>query len=197
MPPSRADLISHPVRARLLLAISGRALTTQQIAMLLPDIPRASLYRHIRDLADAGVLTVVEEKRIRGTLEKTYAVRREATILTPEDMENTSREEYLRLVTSFLGAMTHIYQAYLAEQEDGLPWEVFARGTALYLSTDEFQALKRQMLELLKPLEANEPTHERRRRIIGILGVPDQPDPPLSNNEAETRPSLLEKEPEP
>jgi hypothetical protein len=196
MPTSKADVISHPIRARLILAISGRTLTTQQIATLLPDIPRASLYRHIRELADADVLTVVEEKRVRGTLEKTYAVRPEATRLTPEDMANTSHEEYLRLVTRFLGAMTHVYQAYLAQKEDALPREAFTRGIPLYLTTDEFQALKRQLLELLKPLEANEPTQARRRRIVCLLGVPDQPDPPLSNNAAETRPSLPEKEPE-
>lgn len=183
MPTSKADLITHPVRARLLLAIQGRTLTTQQIAMLLPDIPRASLYRHIRELADADVLMVVEETRIRGTLEKTYAVRPGATLLTPEDMADTSHEEYLRLVTSFLGGMTHVYQAYLSEREEGLPQEAVARAVPLYLTTDEFQTLKRQILELLKPLEANAPSPERRRRILGILGVPDQPDPPLSNEE--------------
>jgi hypothetical protein len=178
MPPSKAALINHPVRARLILAIIGRALTTQQIAILLPDIPRTSLYRHIRELADANVLMVVAETRVRGTLEKTYAVRPGAALLTPADVANTSHEEYLHMVTSFLGAMTNVYQAYLAKREGGLIREVFSRSFPLYLTTDEFQTLKQQLLDLLKPLEPNQPTPERRRRIIGLLGVPDQPDPP-------------------
>src|SRR5579871_2755401 len=169
---SKADLITHPVRARIILVIMGRALTTQQIAALLPDVPRASLYRHIRELADADVLTVVEEKRIRGTLEKTYTTRQEATLLTPEDMANIGHEAYLRLITGFLSGFAHIYQAYLARREDNLPGEVLGRGIALYLTADELQTLKGQLLELIKPLEANERTPDRRRRIIGLLSVP-------------------------
>ncbi len=178
MPPSKAALINHPVRARLVLAIIGRALTTQQIAIVLPDVPRTSLYRHIRELTEANVLIVVDERRIRGTLEKTYAMRPKAALLTPEEFANTSHEEYLHLVTSFLGAMTHVYQEYLARREDELPREVFSLSCPLYLTTDEFQTLKQQLLDLIAPLEPNERTPERRRRIIGLLGVPDQPDPP-------------------
>src|SRR5262245_25311234 len=146
MPSTKADLLTHPVRARLILAILGRALTTQQIAMLLPDIPRASLYRHIRELVDADVLEVVGETRIRGTVEKTYVVRQKAALLSPEDVQDAGHEEYLRLVTNFLGGMTHVYQAYLAEQEEGFPEEVFVRWFPLYLTTDEFQMLKHQLL---------------------------------------------------
>ncbi|MCW3100152.1 MAG: putative transcriptional regulator [Chthonomonadaceae bacterium] len=197
MPPSKIDLITHPVRARLLLAIKGRTLTTQQITTLLSDIPRASLYRHMRELADAGVLTVVKETRVRGTLERTYAVRAEATVLTPQDMAQTSHEEYLRLITSFLGGMTHVYQAYLAEREEGLAEEAFARAIPLYLTTEEFQTLKRQLLDLIAPLEANAPSPVRRRRILSLLGVPDQPDPPPTNNDSETSQSPLEEEPKP
>jgi|SRR5579871_1927389 len=183
MPTSKADLITHPVRARLILAIAGRALTTQQIAMLLPDIPRASLYRHIQELATADVLMVVEETRIRGTVEKTYAVRPGATLLSLEDVRNAGHEEYLSRTIGYLSGITYIYQAYLAEREDGFPEEVMVRWFPLYLTTDEFQTLKHQLLELFKPLHANAPTLERRRRIISILGVPDQPAPPVSNKD--------------
>ncbi len=186
---SKADLITHPVRARIILSITGRTLTTQQIAVLLPDIPRASLYRHIRELAAADILSVKGETRIRGTLEKIYFARPEAVLLSPEEMENTSHEQYLRLVTSFLSGMIHVYQAYLAEQGAGLSLEAAARSVPLYLSTDEFQTLKRQLLELIEPLKANEFTSERRRRLICILGVPDQPDPPQ-----QTQPTDLDKE---
>jgi hypothetical protein len=183
MPPSKAALINHPVRARLILAIMGRALTTQQIATLLPDIPRTSLYRHIRELAEADVLMVVDERRIRGTLERTYAVRPRTTLLTSQELANTHHEEYLQLVTSFLGAMTHVYQEYLARREDELHREVMSRNVPLYLTADEFQTLKQQLLDLIEPLQANERTPERRRRIIGLLGVPDQPDPPQAAEE--------------
>src|SRR5581483_2682823 len=54
MPTTKAMLITHPVRARILTALMGRPLTTQQIAALLPDIPLPSLYRHVRTLVEGG-----------------------------------------------------------------------------------------------------------------------------------------------
>lgn len=183
MAASKASLINHPIRARLILTLMERALTTQQIAALLPDIPRTSLYRHIRELAEADVLMVVSETRIRGAVERTYAVRPGSTILSPEDVANAGHEEYFNLVTGFLGGVTDVYQAYLARREEGLPLEVLVRVFSLNLTTDEFQTLKRQLLDVLKPWEGNAPSPERRRRIIGLLGVPDLPEPPPQTNE--------------
>jgi hypothetical protein len=172
---SRVDVIAHPIRARIILALTNQTLTIQQIAGLLPDVPRASLYRHVRELADGDIIIVVRERRVRGTIEATYAIRPRSTILTPDEIASASNEENLRLVTSFLGGVAHAYQAYLAEPEGGTPQEMFTRVLSLNLTTEEFQRVKRQLLEILLPLEANEPTPERRRRLICLLGVPEQP----------------------
>lgn len=69
------SVLMHPVRLRLVqrLALLGTA-TVQELAAALPDIPRASLYRHLRTLTELGYLTVVEETRVRGTVERTYAL---------------------------------------------------------------------------------------------------------------------------
>jgi DNA-binding transcriptional ArsR family regulator len=61
-----ADLLLHPVRLRILRAFLGdRALTTTELRTELPDVPPASLYRHVARLADGGVLSVVAERRVR------------------------------------------------------------------------------------------------------------------------------------
>src|SRR3954469_15482471 len=71
-----ADLLLHPVRLRIVQAFLGeRALTTAELRDELPDIPPASLYRHIALLADAGVLAVASERRVRGATERTYILR--------------------------------------------------------------------------------------------------------------------------
>ena len=46
--------------------------TVKEIRKALPDIPSASLYRHIKILADSSILMVVGENRIRGTVESVY-----------------------------------------------------------------------------------------------------------------------------
>ncbi len=60
---SKAEVILHPTRLRLIQAFgAGRRLTAQQLAALVPDIPHASLYRHLHLLTHAGILAVVAER---------------------------------------------------------------------------------------------------------------------------------------
>ena len=64
-----AEIVMNPVRQRifqyLLLHETG---TVKEIRKALPDVPGASLYRHMKLLTEHGILTVVGENRIRGTV---------------------------------------------------------------------------------------------------------------------------------
>jgi len=155
----------------------GRELTTQQIAELLPDIPRTSLYRHIRELTEAGVFVVVGETAIRGTVEKTYTVKLSAATLGNEDILEAGHEEYLRLVNGFLGGIADVFQTYLARREEGVPENTLLRTNSVNMSDEEFQQFRLKLTDLLTEAQANPLTPGRRRRVIGLLGVPDQPDP--------------------
>ena len=68
-----AEIVMNPVRQRIfqyfLLHDTG---TVKEIRKALPDIPSASLYRHIKILADSSILMVVGENRIRGTVHSVY-----------------------------------------------------------------------------------------------------------------------------
>ena len=78
-----AEIVMNPVRQRVfqyfLLHETG---TVKKLRKALPDIPSASLYRHIRILADHSILTVVGENRIRGTVESSK-IRRITLISAP------------------------------------------------------------------------------------------------------------------
>lgn len=67
-----AEIVMNPVRQRifqyLLLHETG---TVKEIRKALPDVPGASLYRHIK-------LLVVGENRIRGTVESIYSLNKSA-----------------------------------------------------------------------------------------------------------------------
>ena len=69
------QLLSNPVKMRTLqfLLVSGEA-TTKQIAEALPDIPVPTLYRHVNQLIDAGVLEIREERKVRGSSERLLGV---------------------------------------------------------------------------------------------------------------------------
>src|ERR1700712_2699189 len=79
-----ADVLLHPVRMRILQTLfDADPLTTAQRRERLPDIPPATMYRHVAVLAEAGVLEVVNEKRVRGTVERSYRVRPEEAVVDP------------------------------------------------------------------------------------------------------------------
>ena len=74
-----AEVVMNPVRQRIfqyfLLHETG---TVKDIKKTLPDVPSASLYRHVKILADSSILTVVGENRIRGTVESIYRLNKSA-----------------------------------------------------------------------------------------------------------------------
>jgi DNA-binding transcriptional ArsR family regulator len=170
----KEDLLLHPVRLRIILATAGRQVTAQQLAAELPDVPQATLYRNINTLAAAGILNVVEERRVRNTLEKTYALPDKDLLLTREDLENAEPEDYVRLFTQYVGLQLGYYVRYIQQGDvdfarDNVVFHMFP----VYLSKEERQELARAINALLLPYAQNEPTPERQRSIIGLLSLPD------------------------
>jgi hypothetical protein len=73
-----------------------RKLTTADLRAELPDVPPTSLYRHLGHLIDAGVLEdVVSERRVRGTLERTYVLSA-ALPVSPADLPSWTPEDHRR-----------------------------------------------------------------------------------------------------
>ena len=74
-----AEVVMNPIRQRIfqyfLLHETG---TVKDIKKALPDVPSASLYRHVKILADSSILVVVGENRIRGTVESIYRLNKSA-----------------------------------------------------------------------------------------------------------------------
>ena len=176
----KEDLLLHPVRLRILLTTAGRRVTAQQLATELPDIPQATLYRHINTLADAGILSVVKEQRVRNAIEKTYALPHQDLRLTKEDLENADPEDYVRLFTQYLGLQLGYYVRYIQHGDvdfarDNVVFHMFP----VYLSKEERKELEQAINAVLLPYVKNESTPERQRSIVGLLSLPDVVDAPL------------------
>jgi DNA-binding transcriptional ArsR family regulator len=63
--------IAHPVRLRILSLLTGAEMSAPQVAREL-GISHANASYHVRFLADAGLLVVAGEERIRGGVAKRY-----------------------------------------------------------------------------------------------------------------------------
>lgn len=96
-----AEIVMNPVRQRIfqyfLLHETG---TVKELKKALPDIPSASLYRHIKILSDSSILTVVGENRIRGTVESVYKLNKDALAIEDET-GNAVQMSLLSICASF------------------------------------------------------------------------------------------------
>jgi hypothetical protein len=169
-----ADLLLHPVRLRIVKAFLGdRALTTSELRGELGDVPAASLYRHVAKLVDAGVLSVVAERRVRGAVERTYTLRLFAARITPEEAKRMSPEEHAQAFMVFVAGMLADADRYLAAGQpdparDGADYRV----GALWLSDAEFAELLHDLAIVFQPRLGNPPSPERKRRMVYTVFLP-------------------------
>jgi hypothetical protein len=180
MNTTKENLLLHPVRLRIILAVANRQATAQQLANELPDIPQATLYRNINTLAAAGILAIVQERRVRNTIEKTYAIPYQNLSLTLEDLKNAQPEDYIRLFTQFLGMILGYYVRYIQKGSvDFAQDNVFFQMVPVYLSKAEEQELGQVINAALLPYVKNEPSPKRQRSILGLIALPDVVAAPL------------------
>ena len=174
MRQNQADLLIHPVRLRIVQAFFGaRRLSTEDLAAELPDVPKATLYRHVGLLANAGVLAVVAERPARGTPRRIYVLAQGQARLSPAQMSELSPEQHLRYFTVFVGTLLGDFARYLGHEPadpaaDGVSYGQFA----LNLTEHELHELAARIGAALAPVLDNEPTPERRRRVLSTVMMP-------------------------
>lgn len=173
-----ADVLLHPVRLRVVQAFLGeRVLTTSDLRAELPDVPAATLYRHVAVLAEAGVLAVVGERKVRGAAERSYRLRTEAASVSPEEAAGMSADEHRGAFTAFVAALLADFDRYLDRAgitpdlaRDGVGY----RQLGVWLSDGEYAAFLADLRALLLARARNEPGGGRRRRIVSTVLLPGE-----------------------
>ncbi|MFJ9370756.1 helix-turn-helix domain-containing protein [Nocardia sp. NPDC101769] len=173
------ELLLHPVRLRIMQAFLGdRTLTTSELNAELDDVPPGSLYRHVAKLVTAGVLDVVTERRVRGTVERTYRLRLSAAQITPDQLDTMSPEDHRRALMGFVAGLMADFDRYLDGGDiDYLRDGVGYRMAGLWLDDAEFADFVRDLGRVVAPRLANAPAPGRRRRILRTILIPDSPTP--------------------
>jgi hypothetical protein len=169
-----ADLLLHPIRLRILQAFLGdRALTTTALRAELPDIPAASLYRHVARLVDGGVLAVVGERRVRGARERTYMLRTGAGSVGLDEVAKMTPDEHRRMFLAFVAGLIGDFDRYLARGDvDLLRDGVGYRMTGIWLDDAELRELARALAIAVQPRLANAPKPGRKRWIFASVVLP-------------------------
>ena len=180
-----ADLLLHPVRVRIVQAfLGGRTLTTSALAAELSDVPPASLYRQVAKLVNGGVLAIVRERRVRGTVERTYALRTHAAAIGPAELASMSAEDHRQLFLAFVAALIADFDRYLDGGDiDFVRDQVGYRMVGMWLTDEEFAEFARDLNAVVRPRLANAPEPGRVLRILRTIVLPadesrDDPNPP-------------------
>lgn len=167
--PGLADVLLHPVRLRIVQQLGGRTRTTTQLRDALPDVAQATLYRHVAALLDAGVVTVVDERRSRGAVERTLALGERMAAVEREELLAMSDAELRSAFVTFLGDVTGDFDRVL-ESDSQRSRELlgFAR-TPLYVNTDDLAHIQAGLAELLAPYLTDQADGRDRVTLATIL----------------------------
>ena len=167
------ELVIHPVRLRILQSLESEPLTTQEIADRLPDVPKSSLYRHLRLLLESEFVGVAEIRLVQGIQEKVYQLSRPAR-LGPDDITGLSADDHLRYFTIYLMTLLRGFSVYLAQTAviDFVADRAGYSEVSFWASRQELDLFSATINEALLPLIENEPDQGRQRHKIAVITYP-------------------------
>ncbi|MEM7325893.1 MAG: helix-turn-helix domain-containing protein [Actinomycetota bacterium] len=172
------DLLLHPIRLRIVQALVGSSMTPLELRNRLGDVAQATLYRHLNQLVEGGLLEVVDERPIRGTVERTYGVVTSAVALSEADVASAGVDDHLRYFATFVGTLLSDYGTYLDGYSDGdTPRlgddRVGYRQVPLWLTDAELDQLIASLQATVSDYLSNKPSPDRRRRLLSTILMPD------------------------
>ncbi|MGX1774579.1 helix-turn-helix domain-containing protein [Nocardia brasiliensis] len=168
------DLLAHPVRLRLVHALrGGRTLTTAQLCARLPDVSKATVYRHVDLLAGHGILEVAQEQRVRGVLERHYRLRDERAAIDDDAAQALTVEDHRRVFAIAMTTLLAEFNAYL-DRDDADPAAdlVGYRQHAIWLSDNEVRDLIGALRAAIVPVLGNESAPQRARYLLSPILFP-------------------------
>jgi DNA-binding transcriptional ArsR family regulator len=173
------DLLLHPVRLRIVYALSGGCVrTTADLCASLPDVPKTTVYRHVGLLAEAGVLEVADEQRVRGAVERHYRLRRDRTVIDPDAGASMSLDDHRNGFAAAMAALHAEFNAYLDRPgADPFADQISYRQGILWLSEDEITEMAGEVRAVFAARAGNEPAPGRRPRLMSLIEFPTEEPP--------------------
>ena len=170
------ELLLHPVRLRIVHAMSGgRIRTTSGLCASLPDVPKTTLYRHVALLAEAGLLRVVDERRVHGAVERRYRLEPRLAVIDPNTAAAMLLDEHRSLFAVAVGALLAEFNAYLDRHNaDPTADSVSYRQFPLWLNHDELAELITGLRTAILPQLGNVRAPDRSPYLLSTILFPTE-----------------------
>lgn len=168
------DLIIHPVRLRIIHAMAGgETRTTSDLCESLPDIPKATMYRHVALLADAGLLEVAGEHRVHGAVERTYRLHPSGSVIDRETAASMSADDHRRAFAAALASLVAEFNAYLDRADaDPMKDSVSYVQAVLWLNRSERARLLTEIREMFVSRRESRPARGRTPYVLSPIFFP-------------------------
>lgn len=169
-----ADLLLHPVRLRIVQALTSRPMTPTEVKHVLGDVAQATLYRHLKQLEAGGLIEISDERQVRGSVERTYRVVEAAVSLGADDLAEADADDHLRYFATFVATLLSDYAGYLGQGSLDLAADrVGYRQAPLWLTDEEFDELTGELADAVGRRLQFQPGGGRRRRLMSTIVMPD------------------------
>lgn len=166
-------VVAHPLRLRLLSLLTGESFSAAEAARVLGET-QANVSYHLRRLAQAGLVDLVEQTQVRGGTAKKYR----HNPASGETLVAGDREGHRALMGSLAAQLTRRAEGYIAESP------VVFTDAEVWVSTDAWTRIQQLTRELGTAIHdaAGPRGGEGRVRIGATLAVfpidaDDQPAP--------------------
>lgn len=169
------DIMLNPTRMRIVQALASREnVTANEICEVINDVPRTTLYRHINILIEADILVIVDEKKIRGSLERTLSLNVNE-LSKPNHSENIPGQAF-----GFLMGIYTKFEKYF-RKDTFIPKgnKIFFNNTIMMMNDGEFDEFLSDLQKLFVKYDF-EAADGRKQRDISIISAP-----PNENNHEE------------
>ena len=170
------ECITNPVKCKLLLEIySQERATAKHLSDVLSDISQATLYRNLKKMLNDGLIKVVEKKQVRGTVESTYALALNLNSEFEAILVENSGPLYMQLFMQYFLGFANQFREYCKSPNIDIKKDMSGFSLShLYLSDEELIELMKNISNIIKTVEKNEPKAERKLRTLGIIVTPPE-----------------------
>ena len=174
MTTSSAELLLHPVRMRIVQAFLGeRQLTISHLHAQLADVPPATLYRQVGTLVEAGVLEVTAQRKVRGTVERTFRLRAERASVAESELASMSPDDHRAAFLAFVATLLADFDRYLDAGTPDLVRDLVGYRQAGFYATDvELLEVIAAIQGAVRPYLDADPEPGRSRRLLSTILLP-------------------------
>jgi DNA-binding transcriptional ArsR family regulator len=171
-----ASLLLHPVRLRIVHALSGgRELTVTQLRARMPDVSKVTMYRQVALLDEGAFLEVAGEQRVHGATERRYRLRQDRPVIDAGAAAAMTPEEHRRGFAAAMAVLIAEFNAYLDRGGDPAADGVSYRQATLWLTPAELTEMTSKVLAALREPAANKPAPGRTPYLLSPILFPVAP----------------------